>query len=49
MAAPKIKKRAVNSKVSPVPRQGTVPCLILVALALVLAGVLLYFSLRTAG
>lgn len=49
MAAPKIKKKGLTSKASPVPRQGALPCLIIVALALLVVGVFLYFSLRNAG
>jgi hypothetical protein len=49
MAAPKIKKKSVAAKTSPVPRQGAVPCLIIVVLVLILLGALLYFSLRSAG
>lgn len=29
------------------PRQGVIPCLVIVALVLILVGVLLYFALRT--
>ncbi|HLH03105.1 MAG TPA: hypothetical protein VKX25_10065 [Bryobacteraceae bacterium] len=49
MASPKIKKKGTAAKASPVPRQGALPCLIIVALVLLLAGVLLYFSLRATG
>lgn len=49
MAAPKIKKKGSASKASPVPRQGAIPCLVLVAFILIVVGLLLYFSLRTAS
>ena len=49
MAGPKIKKKGVAAKASPVPRQGAIPCLIVVALVLIVAGFLLYFSLRATG
>ncbi len=49
MASPKIKKKTGSSKASPVPRQGAIPCLIIVSLVLAVIGVLLYFSLRSAG
>ena len=46
MAAPKIKKKgASGTKASPMPRQGAIPCLILVALVLIVVGLLLYFAL----
>jgi hypothetical protein len=48
VAAPKIKKRKTSAKTSPIPRQGAVPCLIIIALVLLIVGVLLYFSLRSA-
>jgi flagellar basal body-associated protein FliL len=49
MAGPKIKKKGTAAKASPVPRQGALPCLIVVALVLLVAGLLFYFSLRSAG
>jgi hypothetical protein len=50
MAAPKIKKKgAASSKASPMPRQGAIPCLIIVSLVLIVVGLLLYFSLRSAS
>jgi hypothetical protein len=49
MAAPKIKKKTSSAKTSPVPRQGAIPCLILVGLILIAVLVLLYFSLRNTG
>ena len=50
MAAPKIKKKSLSTtKASPVPKQGALPCLIIIALILLVVGLLLYFSLRGAG
>ena len=49
MAAPKIKKKSAGAKTSPLPRQQAIPCLIVVILVLSIVGVLLYFSLRSAG
>ncbi len=49
MAAPRIKKRKSSATTSPVPRQGAVPCLIIIGAILLIVGVLLYFSLRSAG
>jgi hypothetical protein len=51
MAAPKIKKKSSDSKAktSAMPRQGAIPCLILLIIALVIAGFFFFASLRTAG
>ena len=49
MAAPKIKKKGSSSKASPLPRQGAIPCLILIAVLLIILGLILFFSLRTTG
>jgi hypothetical protein len=49
MAAPKIKKKSTESKTSAMPRQGAIPCLILLIIALVIAGFFFFASLRTAG
>ncbi len=49
MAAPKIKKKTSSTKASAVPRQGAIPCLIVVGLIVAVVIVLLYFSLRSAG
>jgi hypothetical protein len=51
MAAPKIKKKSSGSKTktSLVPRQGAIPCLVIVIAVLVLVALLLYFSVRTTG
>jgi hypothetical protein len=49
MAATKIKKKGSASKSSPVPRQGAIPCLVIVALFLIIVALLLYFSIRATG
>jgi hypothetical protein len=49
MAASKIKKKSRGGKASPVPRQGAIPCLVIVAVFLLLVALLLYFSVRTTG
>jgi hypothetical protein len=49
MAAPKIKKKTSTAKAAPVPKQGAIPCLIIVGLILIAVIVLLYYSLRNAG
>jgi hypothetical protein len=51
MAAPRIKKtkKKAADKVTAVPRQGAIPCLVLVVLALVVIGALIYASIKTAG
>jgi hypothetical protein len=50
MGSPKIKKKgAAVAPASKLPRQAAVPCLVLVALALLLVSVLMFFSLRAAG
>jgi hypothetical protein len=46
MAAPKIKKKAVESKASPLPRQGTVPCLVLIVLILLFLGFFFFAGLH---
>ena len=35
MAAPKIKKKSSQTKASPLPRQGAIPCLVVIFLILV--------------
>jgi hypothetical protein len=53
MAAPKIKKKSgtKGSKTSPkaslMPRQGAIPCLVLLVLVLVIIGLLMFFALRS--
>lgn len=46
MAAPKIKKKSVSSKSSVMPRQGAIPCLILVVVLLIIIGLIFFFALR---
>ena len=47
MAAPKIKKKSTTSKTSIMPRQGAIPCLILLALLLLIIGLIFFFALRS--
>jgi hypothetical protein len=53
MAAPKIKKKSgakgskTSSKTSLMPRQGAIPCLVLLVLVLVIVGLLMFFALRS--
>ncbi len=47
MAAPKIKKKATAAKSSPMPRQAAIPCLVLVALILLIVGLIFFFALRS--
>jgi hypothetical protein len=47
MAAPKIKKRTGSSKSSAMPRQGAVPCLILLGLLLIIVALIFFFALRS--
>jgi hypothetical protein len=49
MAAPKIKKKSMDSKASAMPRQGAIPCLILLIIALAIAGFFFFASLRSTG
>ncbi|HEX4168399.1 MAG TPA: hypothetical protein VHZ55_23295 [Bryobacteraceae bacterium] len=49
MAVSKIKKKSSGAKASAVPKQGALPCLIVIALILLVVGLVLYFSLRGAG
>lgn len=52
MAAPRIKKKSSRnstSKASLMPRQGAIPCLILLVLVLVIIGLLMFFALRSTG
>jgi hypothetical protein len=46
MAAPRIKKASKQQLAAKSQRQAAIPCLILVALGLILAGVFLFFSFR---
>jgi hypothetical protein len=47
MASPKIKKKSGTSKTSVMPRQGAIPCLILLALLLLIIGLIFFFALRS--
>jgi hypothetical protein len=47
MAAPKIKKKSTSAKSSAMPRQGAIPCLILLALLLLIIGLIFFFALRS--
>ncbi|MBV8552952.1 MAG: hypothetical protein JOY54_16785 [Acidobacteriaceae bacterium] len=49
MASSKIKKKSTGVKTTPIPRQGAVPCLVIVVVVLIVVGLLLYFSLRSAA
>jgi hypothetical protein len=49
LASSKIKKKAPAGKASAMPRQAAIPCLVLVALVLVVLGLILFFSLRSAS
>jgi hypothetical protein len=49
MAAPKIKKKTAADKTSAMPRQGAIPCLILLIIALAIAGFFFFASLHTGG
>jgi hypothetical protein len=49
LASSKIKKKATAAKTSVMPRQAAIPCLVLVALALLVIGLILFFSVRSAG
>jgi hypothetical protein len=49
MAAPKIKKKSSETKSSAMPRQGAIPCLILLLIALAIAGFFFFASLQSAG
>jgi len=49
MASPRIKKKQTSAKASPLPRQGAIPCLILLLLALVLGAVFFFASFHVIG
>jgi hypothetical protein len=49
MAAPRIKKKQSDVKASPLPRQGAIPCLILLLLALILVAVFFFASFHVMG
>jgi hypothetical protein len=47
MASPKIKKKSTGAKASAMPRQGAIPCLVLLVLLLVIVGLIFFFALRS--
>jgi hypothetical protein len=47
MASPKIKKKSSGAKTSAMPRQGALPCLVLLAVLLVIVGLIFFFALRS--
>jgi hypothetical protein len=50
MGSPKIKKKSANSTpASMMPRQGAIPCLILIGLIIVVLMLIGFFALRSAG
>jgi hypothetical protein len=49
MAAPKIKKKTTTEKTSAMPRQGAIPCLVLLVIGLLIIGFIFFASIRSAG
>ena len=49
MAAPKIKKKSSTPKTSAIPRQGVIPCLILLAIILAVIGFFFFAGFHIAG
>ena len=49
MAAPKIKKKTTTEKTSVMPRQGAIPCLVLLVIVLLVIGFFLFASIHSAG
>jgi hypothetical protein len=49
MAATKIKKKTTTEKTSALPRQGAIPCLVLLMIGLIILGLFLFASIRSAG
>lgn len=47
MASAKIKKKSAGAKSSAMPRQGAIPCLVLLVLLLVIVGLIFFFALRS--
>jgi len=47
MAGPKIKKKSSNSKPSVMPRQGAIPCLILLGIILLMLAFFFFASFHT--
>jgi hypothetical protein len=50
MGSAKIKKKAANSApASMLPRQGAIPCLVVIALGILVLSLIVFFSFRSAG
>ena len=50
MSSPKIKKKSAQSGPSSMmPRQGAIPCLVLIAIGIIVIFVIVFFSFRAAG
>ncbi|MBV9084771.1 MAG: hypothetical protein JOZ62_19005 [Acidobacteriaceae bacterium] len=49
MAAPKIKKKSASAKTPSMPRQGAIPCLVLVVIALAIVAFFFFASLKNTG
>jgi hypothetical protein len=49
MAAPRIKKKSSTQKISAVPRQGAIPCLILIVIILLVIGFFFFAGLHVSG
>jgi hypothetical protein len=50
MSSAKIKKKSAQSTpASMMPRQGAIPCLILIVIGIIVIALILFFSLRSAG
>jgi len=50
MSSQKIKKKSASSTpASMMPRQGAIPCLVLIALGILIIGLIVFFSLHSAG
>jgi hypothetical protein len=47
MASPKIKKKTGSAKTRVMPRQGAIPCLILLGLLLLIVLLIFFFALRS--
>jgi hypothetical protein len=50
MGSPKIKKKSgASGRASLMPRQGAIPCLILIGLGIIVLSLIVFFSLRSAA
>ena len=49
MAATKIKKKTTTEKTSAMPRQGAIPCLVLLLIGLLIIGFFFFASIHNAG